>query len=333
MKEDSGFEAYRPDDDILERYVAGECSGQEREAVELWAQNNPEESAGIRAMYAHYDEAAAVLPSSNVGLIESRLMKRLGEIRSATDADGLVEVQGRGSGRSLSRNMSWVACGIAAVLMVVSVNYSSKFKSSPPVSKTYSTTFRQRAKVTLADGSVAVLAPATTLSVTGRNVELRGEALFTVSHTSEAPFTVTADGVTTRVLGTVFSVRKYAEDKAVQVAVAEGRVAVNNSVLSNGDIAIAAKDIDVQHNAERVAELMAFTQGKLVIRSQTLAEIAPQLERWMDIRINVSGDVTSKSFSTTLTTQNIDEVLREIATLTNSKYAVTGRNVRFFAKS
>lgn len=332
MKEDSGFEAYRPDDDILERYVAGECSGQEREAVELWAQNNPEESAGIRAVHAHYEEAAAGLPSSNVGLIESRLIKRLGEIRTTSDANSSIEVPGRGSGWSLQRNLSWLVYGVAAVLIVVYVNYASNLKSSQPVSKRYSTAFRQNAKVTLADGSVAVLAPATTLNVTGRNVELRGEALFTVSHTSEAPFTVTVDGVTARVLGTVFSVRKYDEDKAVQVAVAEGRVAVNSTVLSNGDIAAVDKDVDVQHNAERVAELMAFTQGKLVIRSKTLAEMAPQLERWMDIRINIGGDVTRKSFSTTITTQNVDEVLREIATLTNSEYAITGRNVRFSAK-
>ena len=59
-----------------------------------------------------------------------------------------------------------------------------------------------------------------------RLVELqRGEALFEVAHDPKRPFEVTANRVTSRAVGTKFSVRLY-EDERVETVVAEGRVLV-----------------------------------------------------------------------------------------------------------
>lgn len=54
---------------------------------------------------------------------------------------------------------------------------------------------------------------------------LFGRAHFTVAHTSTHPFVVTVPGVSTRVLGTVFSLQADTTP-TVRIAVSQGRVAL-----------------------------------------------------------------------------------------------------------
>ena len=59
-----------------------------------------------------------------------------------------------------------------------------------------------------------------------RIVHLTGEAFFEVAKDPSRPFFVYANGLVTKVLGTSFNVRAYAEDDDVVVSVRSGRVAV-----------------------------------------------------------------------------------------------------------
>ena len=59
-----------------------------------------------------------------------------------------------------------------------------------------------------------------------RNVFLEGEAFFAVARNPALPFLVHANEIVTRVLGTSFRVKAYAQESNVMVAVAEGKVSV-----------------------------------------------------------------------------------------------------------
>lgn len=103
----------------------------------------------------------------------------------------------------------------------------------------YATRAGQRAVVTLSDGSQVTLAPATTVrtSVSAETqammVRVDGEALFHVVHRSNAPFTVETRNAVTRVLGTQFVVRQYAADRLSQVVVTDGRVSLHSVQYPN----------------------------------------------------------------------------------------------------
>lgn len=90
---------------------------------------------------------------------------------------------------------------------------------------------RQKASVTLPDGSRAFLNTNTTLRFPKefldgkREVELDGEAFFEVVKQEGASFEVSSQGVRTVVLGTAFNVRAH-QESAVKVAVQSGKVAV-----------------------------------------------------------------------------------------------------------
>ncbi len=86
--------------------------------------------------------------------------------------------------------------------------------------------------ISLLDGSSVTLQPESRLrypekfSDEIREVYLEGEALFEVAKNPQKPFLVHANGLTTKVLGTSFSVRSFEEDRDVVVKVFTGKVSV-----------------------------------------------------------------------------------------------------------
>lgn len=87
-------------------------------------------------------------------------------------------------------------------------------------------------KISLADGTQVSLNANSSLTYPKifdkqrRDVSLSGEAFFEVAKDKKRPFTVNANGTTTRVLGTKFNVNAYTAQKTV-VALVEGSVAFN----------------------------------------------------------------------------------------------------------
>jgi transmembrane sensor len=87
--------------------------------------------------------------------------------------------------------------------------------------------------VSLPDGSQVTLEPRSRLSYSKdlaqnetRDVFLSGGAFFSVTHNPGKPFMVYANEITTKVLGTSFSVKAFDTDKKVVVSVKTGKVSV-----------------------------------------------------------------------------------------------------------
>jgi len=86
--------------------------------------------------------------------------------------------------------------------------------------------------VMLDDGSKVILQPSSEIRYPERfkndkrEVFLTGEAFFQVSRNKAKPFLVYSKDVVTRVLGTSFTIKAYADEKEVTVAVKSGKVSV-----------------------------------------------------------------------------------------------------------
>lgn len=283
------------------------------------------------------DRELAQLMAGVLGLSAS--MPDVPDTRRSLDA--LNSRMGRAAGepgRSAFSRASlprWLAS--AAVLCVVAFALvelpppSSTGPTARSSAKSYVTHPGQRAVVTIADGVSATLAPGTTLELSGRNADIVGEALFVVSHNSGTPFTVRSGKTITRVLGTTFAVRKYPDEPATRVSVAEGRVAVADRVLSNGDVAtaLANDSVRIVHDADAMLATLAFAQGKLIIDSQSLGEAAPQISRWFALDIEVSREVSTRPFTLTIQHETVPQVLQMIAELTGTSYSRNGNRITF----
>jgi ferric-dicitrate binding protein FerR (iron transport regulator) len=160
---------------------------------------------------------------------------------------------------------------------------------------TYVTSNGQRATIQLGDGTQVVMNVASRISIPEnfsrghRTVHLIGEAYFNVAHTDGAPFVVDAGGVQARVLGTAFGVRAY-NGSDVQVAVRDGRVVVNDSVLSARDVAERSGTgvVSVQHHQE-LDGVFGFITGRLVLNGIPLQDAVADLDRWYDADVRIAS--------------------------------------------
>lgn len=236
------------------------------------------------------------------------------------------------------------AIGVAVALSIAAIFFAEPsrnafrriFGNSPStdVVKEYRTAVGQRARFTLPDSSTVVLAPESKLRYTGRfgslsnrTVTLEGQALFTVTHTAGAPFIVQTGNVATRVLGTSFAVRRYADEPTARIIVAEGRVAVGQTVLTTGDVASALSSTRVTaSHGNAVNEQLAWTQGRLVFYKTPLRDVVPELERWYGITLDVSQPaLLDRLVSTTLDTETTSEAIDLVAIAVKGRVRMDGR--------
>lgn len=196
----------------------------------------------------------------------------------------------------------WLAAGgaLAAGMAGVGVYLGS----TQPVA--YATRKGEKKVVSLDDGSVITLNTSTRLQVRyakdRRAIHLlEGEALFDVAKDRDRPFVVTAGNAYVRAVGTSFTVSSVSSGAPVQVVVREGVVDVARTDLPRQPPArvkanyrvILARDngvVDVAHVDEiELGSDLAWKDGQIIFRGETLAAAAVQFGRYSDIRI-VIGD-------------------------------------------
>lgn len=197
------------------------------------------------------------------------------------------------------RPLRWAARGLAAAVAALLI-----WIVAPPLGSVMQNLMASAASargevrsVQLPDGSRADLGPDTAISwhfdATTRAVTLlRGEAFFDV-HPADAPFVVTADAVSARVLGTRFDVERWAGE--VSVVVEAGRVAVagtegTSAVLGAGQ-AVRTRDGRVpEAMAADLDAALAWRTGAIVFFREPLSRVVGRLERQAAGRIVIARE-------------------------------------------
>ena len=145
-------------------------------------------------------------------------------------------------------------------------------------------------KVPLADTSIAEINSGSRIEVRftdqQRQVNLRrGEAWFEVAKDKSKPFIVESGKARIRAVGTAFSVRRFAN--GTEVLVTEGTVQVwtqdataRRQLLTVGERAFLADGITVTRQPNEVRRKLAWREGKLVLKNQTLSEAVIDFNRY-----------------------------------------------------
>jgi transmembrane sensor len=200
---------------------------------------------------------------------------------------------------------SVAAIALAAGVVLVGVPSAERDEA-----RSYHTGNGERATVRMADGSTLQLAPATTVSIandgaTGaRVVTLVGEAHFSVVSKAHAPFIVRSGGLTTRVLGTEFDVRRYADDRVGQVAVFAGRVATTTArgeatVLDAGMVGRFSDSATVGVTSGAPREYADWTTGRLVFDDVSVPAMLTVLHRWSGYQFKLADSTLANRHVTT----------------------------------
>ena len=308
---------------LLDRYLAGEASAAEAQAVREWLAEDPppEHAALLEDLRLIRRVAAKPVPDTSVEGAWAKASKSLG-------------------GPRVSR---WFHLAmVAAAAVVVAVVGGWAVLGRAPAWREVSTAVGHRTVVQLRDGTQITLAPKSRLRYTAdygkadRDVYLDGEAYFQVTLDTRRPFRVHTARSITEDLGTAFVVRAYAEQHATEVVVAEGRVALWRADTSRTSAALearpdaraglvlAARDLGrldanggvTLRRGIDVARQLAWTSGVLAFDGAPLRDVVRTLGRWYNAEIRLpDGDsaLGARRLTATFTNEPIDLVLQRIA--------------------
>ncbi|UZR99173.1 FecR family protein [Chondrinema litorale] len=170
-----------------------------------------------------------------------------------------------------------------------------------------------------------------------RFIKIAGEAFFNVSHNKQKPFLVETDKITTRVLGTSFTVKSFA-DEATKVTVLTGKVGV--AVNSGNTYFEAPKDIKNQAIvllpsqqavlvSDSILELKeinldietGWKDGNIRFDKTDLLTVKKVLERWYGISIQLNVQSPEKCLiSSEYKNESLENILQSIGYILQLKY-------------
>jgi transmembrane sensor len=205
----------------------------------------------------------------------------------------------------------------------------------------------QQRKLVLPDGTRVMLNAGSSISYPEefeeniRKVSLTGEAFFDVIRNEKAPFVIITGEVVTKVLGTSFNIRAYPENKAVQVAVVEGKVKVNAKIgsedqnacvfLSKSEMATFQKEageliVSIYDEKEQIG----WKDGMLYFQKSDFRSTILKLERWYGVKFEVAPGVRMDAdwrFSGKFQDKPLDYILGVMSYPNRFSYKVNNRIV------
>ncbi len=335
---------------VLTRYFAGDCSRAEAEAFERWMRERPERESFVAELRRVWRAGEAGGEASiDADAAWAKITSQLAGL-SGTAVRPSLRLERGGAGHSAARATRLAALRFArraamAAGVTLTVGgglwwtFMNRLDRSPTQYAVYSTEQGGRRTVTLRDGTHVTLGPQSRLRVArhpstsnGREVELDGQAFFQVAHDPEHPFRVRARGTEARVLGTEFTVRAYADERDVQVAVRSGRVAVRSDtatgptsprqvpVLAAGEEATVTPGQAIRLSRVADESMFEWIVGPLRFESVSFADVARDMGRWIGTTIVVaSPELSAMKVTVAFPNLSRDAVIARLAALGDAR--------------
>ena len=245
-------------------YVNRQKGGSKQEI----ASHDVKAPATNRAMITLADGRMVFLDSVSNGTLATE-----GSINLVKLADGKISYQGAGTGAG---------------------QYNTLY--NPRGSKVVSLILSDGTKVWL--NSESKLTYPVSFSGAERQVEISGEAYFSVTHNAQQPFRVNAGGITVEDIGTEFNVNAYTDEDGVKATLVEGSARVTQEgksvVLAPSQQAVAKDNQPITMvNDVNVDEVVAWKNEKFVFNSADIKEVMRQLARWYDVDVEYKDDISN----------------------------------------
>ena len=164
-------------------------------------------------------------------------------------------------------------------------------------------------KMTLPDGTTIQLNAGSTVSysqgfgVVDRKISLSGECYFEVTPNEAIPFVVSTRDLDVKVVGTKFNFRNYPNDLEAIVSLLEGKVELDNRLrqsdekrfLNPGQRVILDKHIgEMRIEMKDAQNAILWTTGSIFFDEELLPDIAKELERQYNVKIDIRGEALRK---------------------------------------
>lgn len=270
------------DKKLLLRYISGEATEKEKEAITEWLDADAE------------------------NMQEFLALRKLNDITIwQYDPQSQQDLQ-KDSPRVLwqsSKKIMTEVLKVAAVLVLAFIlfRYFDKAGSENASTQTLYVPAGQRALLTLSDSSKVWLNAnttftfPTTFSSDTREVTIEGEGYFDIAHNASQPFVVKAGKYDVKVLGTEFNVLAYPENPEFEVSLLNGSVEVIRAGGKNGRLIAPGQRIFMEKNHLKIARIehasyFMWKDGLISFDDEAFPEMVRKLERYFDLKIIVKND-------------------------------------------
>jgi len=263
-------------------------------------------------------------------------------------------------------NWQWAAAAILVLGIAGGLFYTWKFRQAGqaarlvmhevrvPYGKTQKLVMSDGTKVMLNAGSVFTYPE--TFTKNTRDVTLNGEGFFEVTHNAKRPFLVHTNALTVKVLGTVFNVKAYNNDKNIETTLLKGKVQVelennpekNIVLLPNEKLLVAnnqtpthsqgtgnLKEAKIEYQvitlpavkADEIKET-AWLDNRILFTNELFEDVAKQIERKYNVQIVFENRaLETEQISGLLDKESLQDALRIIEITTPFNYHLDGKTV------
>ncbi len=302
-------------DNLIANWVTGEISTPDKEKLDRWIAENPEQKSILDNTKSIWETSAAIGHSIEVNedLAWSNVASKL--------------KHGKAVGFHQNKAFWAIAASFALLLTVGYVFFNTLIPDEveEEAFSTHWSASQAAVSKALADGSVVVLNKGAKLSMPSkfskneRHVKLEGEASFDVKRMPEKPFIIDAGSFAhVQVLGTSFNVKANA-DGSVEVKVRTGKVklfsADNNEVIllpdDLGYFNPKTKEITKSTNSDPNYDL--WRTKRLVFNNTELAKVVEVLSGYYETSIDIDSKGLKKMrLTATFANEPLDQVLELI---------------------
>jgi hypothetical protein len=197
-----------------------------------------------------------------------------------------------------------------------------KIISKEPVFNTVIVPYGKRTQITLSEGTNVWLNSGSKLiypvffAKNNREVYIEGEAIFEVTHNDLEPFIVNTRDFGIQVLGTVFNVSSYPDDKYSSTVLERGSVKLRykgGALLSKSELTMTPGDMAVydspnqEINTQKVnpQDHMSWRDGYFNFKKERMCEILKKLGRYYNVVMVLEDDtLKNETFSGRLDLKN-----------------------------
>ena len=328
---------------LLLRHTNGRMTTADAERLRAWVEADPARADVVRRaeqVAAAARSAPRAMDSDDPWVaLRARIERDVPRARRFTAAERFAPGRGKWRARAAAALVLLAAgaAGVEATRAIVE-------HRSPGPEREFRTGRGERAEITLSDGSRVTLGAESRLRAPERfggkrrDLQLEGEAYFRVAHDASHPFVVHVANAAVRAVGTEFDVRRYPEDTAVRVVVAEGRVALragdaapeSAAMLVRGDVG----ELDARGTVALVrrdvgaSDYLGWMSGRLAYRRAPIAAIAADLSRWYGIDVRIADPRLARAHVTvTLPPADTDAAGHLLAEVLGARYERVGRTI------
>lgn len=349
------------DNQFLVRVIKNQVSSEENEFFEYWlseSEKNKEEFGNFLLLWNKFDNIQTPpVPNSSEQWqsLETRIHSANNQTVSLSSAQNFF-IHKKNSDYNHSRlksvRYSWIFSAAALLMITVAIGLllqRNDSQKNSDVSKKTTTNHNQfyelisqrgeRKTFPLADGTIVYLNSESKLiypkvfSETSREVEITGEAYFSVISEKERVFKVTSGNTVTVVTGTEFNIRN--RDDKVNVVVAKGSV---KTYLKNSDEGIGLKRGQMVSYSKRdgfskpvavnLDQLLAWRSNKFSFNHAPLRQVIREIERYYNIDIVAGNDsLLNRKLTGVFKTDSLDQIFSVISMTLDVKIEYKGRRV------